>query len=112
MTEKEKEDFYYSVYELVKHIPLGRACSYGMIAKAIGFPNHSRMVGKAMNECNSQTNNIPAHRVVNSQGKLSGREAFENANTMQLLLESEGLIIHNNQIQNWKEIRWNPFKEL
>ena len=104
--------FIQSVYDVVKTIPYGRATSYGAIAKAIGCPNMSRMVGKVMSECNSSVNNLPAHRVVNSQGILSGRTAFGQKNEMQQLLEAEGILINNNRIKNWKTIFWNPLDEI
>lgn len=104
------EEFRTLVFEVVKLIPKGRATSYGAIAHTIGYPALSRMVGKVM--ANSSEQNIPAHRVVNSQGMLSGREAFETLHKMQELLESEGIVIANNRIKNWKKIFWNPLDEL
>lgn len=111
MARIDKEDFRQGVYEAVKHIPRGRATSYGMIAKAIGYPNMSRLVGKVMGECPAGAG-IPAHRVVNSMGQLSGREAFDNAGEMQRLLEAEGVKVVNNRICNWKSVLWDPAKEL
>lgn len=110
---QEKPDpkkFRLLVFEVVNLIPKGRATSYGAIARAIGYPNLSRMVGRVM--ANSEEYNVPAHRVVNSQGVLSGKDAFETPSKMQELLESEGIIIENNRIKNWKKIFWNPLSEL
>lgn len=108
--ELSKEQFSQLVFDMVRHVPKGRATSYGTIAKAIGFPTLSRMVGKTM--ANSSAHDVPAHRVVNSQGILSGRDAFETPSKMQELLESEGISIENNRIKNWKKVFWNPLTEL
>ncbi len=112
MNNPEKEIFKDSVYKIVKLIPHGRATSYGAIAKAAGFPNFSRMVGKIMSQCNSSITGIPAHRVVNNQGILSAGRAFGNGKEMQNLLEAEGIIVVNNRIRNWKNVFWNPLEEL
>ena len=108
----DKEQLQQAIYEIVKLIPPGRATSYGAIAKATGFPNLSRMVGRIMSQCNSDVNHIPAHRVVNSSGILSAKEAFGASGEMQQLLESEGIVVVNDKIQNWKKVFWNPLKEL
>lgn len=101
-----------AVYEIVRLIPPGRATSYGAIAKAIGYPHLSRMVGHIMGECDSEKTNTPAHRVVNSQGILSGKDCFDTPTRMQELLEQEGVVIKNNRIKNWKTVFWNPIEEL
>ncbi|MDH6341987.1 methylated-DNA-protein-cysteine methyltransferase-like protein [Parabacteroides sp. PFB2-12] len=109
----DKEAIRQAVYEIVRTIPFGRATSYGAIAKAIGHPNLSRLVGKIMSTCESATNNMPAHRVVNSQGILSGREAFGSDQEMQRLLEAEGItVVNNHRIQSWKTVFWNPLEEI
>ncbi len=112
MVKTDKEQIRQAVYDIVCLIPPGRATSYGAIAQAAGFPNLSRMVGKIISQCDSSANNIPAHRVVNSQGILSGSPAFGNSGEMQKLLESEGIEIVNNKIKNWKNIFWNPLEEI
>ncbi|MCL2416578.1 MAG: MGMT family protein [Bacteroidales bacterium] len=104
----EKQAFRQAVHDIVCLVPAGRATSYGAIAKAIGFPNFSRMVGKVMSQCPSDAN-IPAHRVVNSQGFLSAKGTF---NTQQQRLEAEGVAVKNNKIQKWKVVFWNPIDEL
>lgn len=106
----EKKEFTQAVYDIVYRIPPGRATSYGLIAKAIGFPEHSRMIGKIMAE--SGPADIPAHRVVNAQGILSAKNAFGPGKEMQNLLEAEGIIIVNNRIKNWKKVCWNPLEEI
>lgn len=104
--------FTYVVIEIVKTIPYGRATSYGAIAKAAGFPNMSRMVGKVLSNCDSATNNIPAHRVVNSKGELSGRESFGSSHEMEHLLAKEGIIVCYNKIKNWAKVFWDPISEI
>ena len=110
--DKERERIKQAVYDIVVLIPRGRATSYGAISKAIGFPNLSRMVGKIMGHCDSSATCVPAHRVVNNQGLLSGSQAFGNSGEMQKLLESEGITVVNNKIKNWKNIFWNPLEEI
>lgn len=112
MTQLDKDDFTQGVYDIVKNIPYGRATSYGAIAKAIGYPNFSRMVGKVMANCDSVNSDIPAHRVVNSQGVLSGKDAFGSSGEMQRLLEDEGITIIDERIKNWKTVFWDPMIEL
>lgn len=108
----DKEDFYNAVYEVVSLIPKGRATSYAAIAKAIGYPTMARFVGRAMRESNFPKNTFPAHRVVNSQGVLSGKDFFEDSTAMMQLLESEGIVVINNRIQNWKNVFWNPMESI
>jgi len=112
MNESDKEGLRQAVYEIVNRIPKGRATSYGAIAKAAGYPNMSRMVGKIMGECDSSKIDIPAHRVVNSQGILSAKDAFKNPEGMQGLLEAEGITVINDRISNWKKVFWNPIDEI
>ncbi|WP_298650027.1 MGMT family protein [uncultured Proteiniphilum sp.] len=104
------KEFRELVSEIVSMIPKGRATSYGAIARSIGYPSHSRMVGKAL--ADSAVQNIPAHRVVNSQGELSGKDAFKTPDTMQELLESEGVTVENNRIKNWRKVFWDPVSEI
>lgn len=106
-----RDEFIEAVHEVVKMIPSGRATSYGLIAKAIGCPTMQRKVGKVLSTTHSSLD-IPAHRVVNSQGILSGRAAFSNLNEMQERLESEGIVVVNNKIKNWKSVCWNPLEEI
>lgn len=108
----DKELFTEAVYDIVKRIPKGRATSYGAIAKAVGYPNMSRLVGKIMSDSESSLSGIPAHRVVNSQGILSGKDAFKNNGGMQKLLEDEGIFIKNDKIIHWKKVFWNPLEEI
>jgi methylated-DNA-protein-cysteine methyltransferase-like protein len=109
-TPKEK-DFFQQVYALVRLIPFGKVCSYGIIASYLGSKGSARMVGWAMNQAHSYPD-IPAHRVVNRQGLLTGKHHFQTPTQMQELLEMEGIAIENNQIQNFEQYLWNPFDEL
>lgn len=108
----EKATFFERVYEVAKLVPYGRVTSYGAIANYLGAKKSARMVGWAMNKCHIHKEYIPAHRVVNSNGLLTGKMHFPGNNTMQELLENEGVIIIENQIQNFKEKFWDPCKEL
>jgi methylated-DNA-protein-cysteine methyltransferase related protein len=105
-------DFFKQVYEVVKCIPPGRVTSYGAIARYLGTIGSARMVGWAMNQSHSQTEVIPAHRVVNRNGLLTGKHFFGGENIMQELLENEGLLIEDDQIINFKERFWDPAVEL
>lgn len=104
--------FFEKVYEVVKLIPEGRITSYGAIATYLAAKGSARMVGWAMNSSHHLPENIPAHRVVNRNGLLTGKHHFGGSNTMKELLESEGLIIENDQIINFSEKFWNPATEL
>ncbi len=106
------EDFFQKVYKVVKLIPPGRVTSYGAIARYLGTARSSRMVGWAMNQSHSQDDIIPAHRVVNRNGLLTGKHFFGGENVMQELLESEGLIIEDDKILNFRERFWDPVSEL
>jgi len=106
----ETLNFFDKVYEVAKLIPYGRVTSYGAIATYLGAARSARMVGYAMN--GSVSKDVPAHRVVNRKGLLTGKQHFEGSNLMQQLLESEGIIIIDNQIQNFEKVFWNPLKEL
>ena len=102
--------FFEKVYEVAKQIPFGKVTSYGAIAKYLGAGKSARIVGYAMN--GSHGKDIPAHRVVNRKGLLTGKHHFEGTNLMQQLLESEGIEVVENQIQNLESVYWDPAKEL
>lgn len=104
----ENQDFFSRVYEIVEKIPLGKVTTYGAIAKAIGAPKSARTVGYAMNACVKMENDLPAHRVVNRNGVLTGKHHFPGNNTMQRLLEAEGFQIENDSIKNFKNHLWEP----
>ncbi|MDY2585848.1 MGMT family protein [Winogradskyella aquimaris] len=102
--------FFEKVYDVVKLIPYGRVTSYGAIAKYLGATRSARIVGYAMN--NSHGNDVPAHRVVNRNGLLTGKHHFEGTNLMQQLLENEGVTVYDNQVQDFDTVFWDPSKEL
>ena len=106
-----KTDFFEKVYAVVKQIPYGRVSTYGAIANYLGSKKSARVVGWAMNESH-QKKNIPAHRVVNRVGLLTGKKHLFGINLMKQLLENEGMIIDNNQIKNFNNFFWDPSKEL
>jgi methylated-DNA-protein-cysteine methyltransferase related protein len=108
----EKNDFFERVYEVTKLIPYGRVTSYGAIARYLGSAGSSRMVGWALNICHTGTGFIPAHRVVNRNGILTGKHHFGNTTTMEQLLENEGIIVEDDRIVNFKEKFWDPAREL
>ena len=100
-------NFFEKVHIVARKIPKGKVTSYGAIAKFLGSAKSARMVGWAMNKTNNDAS-IPAHRVVNSKGLLTGKFHFDGTNVMQQLLESEGIIIEDNKIINFKEVFWEP----
>lgn len=103
----DKDNFFERVYAVVRQIPEGRVTTYGAIAKAIGAAKSARMVGYAMNASHFD-DTVPAHRVVNRVGLLSGKHHFDGTNLMQQLLESEGIVIKDNKVQNFQELLWIP----
>ena len=109
---KSNEGFFVRVHEVVRQIPYGRITSYGAIARYLGAPGAARMVGWAMNQSHISEEYVPAHRVVNRQGLLSGKHHFSGANLMQELLENEGAIVKENRILNFEELYWDPVLEL
>lgn len=103
----ESLNFFERVYIVARKIPYGRVTSYGEIAKFLGSAKSARMVGWAMNKTHNDET-IPAHRVVNSKGLLTGKHHFDGTNLMQQLLESEGIVIKNNKIMNFSDVFWSP----
>lgn len=102
--------FFEKVYQVASLIPYGRVTSYGAIANYLGATGSARMVGWAMN--GSGNKDVPAHRVVNRSGLLTGKHHFQGTNLMQQLLESEGIEVVDNKIQNFDKHFWDPMKEL
>jgi methylated-DNA-protein-cysteine methyltransferase related protein len=103
----DNTSFFERVYEIARQIPYGKVTSYGAIAKALGSAKSARMVGWAMNASHNH-DDIPAHRVVNRTGLLTGKHHFQGTNLMQQLLENEGVEIVNNQIINFESVFWEP----
>ena len=108
---QKNKDFFQDVYAVVRLIPKGRVTSYGAIAKYLSSPKASRMVGWAMNNAHSLPD-VPAHRVVNRNGLLTGKMHFSTPETMEELLLSEGVEVKDDQIINFKEKYWDPTSEL
>ena len=104
-----EDNFFNKVYEVVRIIPIGRVTSYGAIGKYLGSAKSARMVGWALNKC---PNDVPAHRVINRNGLLTGKAHFNGINLMQQLLENEGIVVEENKIINLENIFWYPSKEL
>ena len=107
----DRKNFFKDVHEVAKLIPKGRVTSYGAIAKYLGTGRSARMVGWAMNQAGIDPE-IPAHRVVNRVGLLTGRTHFNPPEKMQEALEAEGIKVRNNQIVNFKKYIWDPMEEL
>jgi methylated-DNA-protein-cysteine methyltransferase-like protein len=107
----ENLGFFERVYEVAVKIPYGRVTSYGAIAAYLGSAKSARMVGWAMNASHTKPE-VPAHRVVNRKGLLTGKHHFEGSNLMQQLLESEGVLVTEYQIQDFEKLFWDPSKEL
>jgi len=107
-----EESFYDRVYEVARLVPYGRVTSYGAIAKFLGTAGTARMVGYAMMHCGGLQPPVPAHRVVNSRGMLTGRFHFATPTLMQQMLESEGVRVENDEVKNFKQLLWDPAKEL
>ncbi len=106
------DNFFDNVYKIARLIPYGRVTSYGAIATYLGAARSARMVGWAMNNSHNQKEEVPAHRVVNRKGLLTGKHHFDGTNLMQQLLESEGIVVVDNQIQDFQKVFWNPSEEL
>lgn len=110
---QKHEDFFQNVFDVVRLIPKGRVTNYGAIAKYLGSARSSRMVGWAMNAAHSSPlGDIPAHRVVNRNGELTGKNHFATPFLMKELLEKEGIKIVNDKIKNFDKLYWDPMKEL
>lgn len=103
--------FFEKVYDVARLIPYGRVTSYGAIARYLGAAGSARMVGWAMNG-SGKHEDVPAHRVVNRKGLLTGKHHFDGTSLMQQLLESEGIVVIENQIQDFESLLWDPSKEL
>lgn len=101
------DNFFEKVYAIARQIPYGKVTSYGAIALALGTSRSARMVGWAMNACH-QLEDVPAHRVVNRKGLLTGKHHFDGTNLMQQLLESEGIRVVDNQIMDFDTHFWDP----
>jgi len=110
LSEKNK-DFFDHVYQVVRYIPPGRVTSYGAVAKYLGSARGARMVGWAMNACMNR-DDVPAHRVVNRLGILSGKMHFITPDAMEERLSAEGIEVVDDKIQNFAAVFWDPSIEL
>ena len=109
---KREENFFELVYEVARQIPKGRVTSYGAIAACLGTKLSARMVGWAMNGAGRIKPKVPAHRVVNRIGMLSGKHHFSPPGSMEKMLKKEGIKIKNDQVVDFKELFWDPVEEL
>lgn len=110
--QEENDSFFQRVYEVARLVPKGRVTSYGAIAQFLGLKSSARMVGWAMNNSGAQSVPVPAHRVVNRNGLLTGKHHFRHEDMMQELLESEGVKVENDQVKDFKNLFWDPNVEL
>ncbi len=110
--EPKKYSFFEDVYAVVRLIPKGSVTNYGAIAKYLGSGLSSRMVGWAMNGAHKVKPKVPAHRVINRNGMLTGKMHFETPTAMQILLEKEGIIVEKDTVQDFKNKYWDPVVEL
>lgn len=107
-----KETIYDIIYEVVRAVPKGRVTSYGAVAAAIGAKSGARVVGYAMNNCLGVKPKVPAHRVVNRVGLLTGKHHFTSPEKMQQLLEKEGIKVKDDKVVDFNVLFWDPIKEL
>src|SRR5690606_34981339 len=107
--KQSAENFFTDVYEVAKLVPKGRVTTYGAIAQYLGLKSSARMVGWALNGC---PKGVPAHRVVNRSGLLTGKHHFKTPDTMQKLLQKEGIKVENDQVQEFGKLFWDPNREL
>ncbi len=112
LKKKYDANFFERVYDLTRRIPFGKVTTYGAIARYIGSPQSSRMVGWALNNTRFDEAYIPAHRVVNRNGLLTGKRHFRHESLMQELLESEGVTVVDDKIEDFENLFWDPNKEL
>ena len=108
----KKDNLYNAIYDVVRCVPPGRVTTYGAVAAAIGAKSGARVVGYAMNLCHGIVPPVPAHRVVNRNGMLTGKHHFSPPELMQQLLEQEGVIVNDDKITNFAMLLWEPLTEL
>lgn len=109
---KDKEHIYDAIYDVVRAVPKGRVTTYGAVAAAIGARSGARLVGYAMNMCKGVKPKVPAHRVVNRTGMLTGKHHFDPPEKMQQLLEKEGVKVVDDQVVDFERMLWAPLTEL
>ena len=109
---KRDENFFALVYDVVRQVPKGRVTSYGAVAACLGTKLSARMVGWAMNGCDNVKPKVPAHRVVNRLGILSGKHHFKPPSKMETLLKKEGIKVKNDKVVDFDKLFWDPVKEI
>ena len=109
--KEDRQGFFELVYEVVRQVPYGRVTSYGAIARYLGTGRSARLVGWAMNNCHG-LEDVPAHRVVNRNGILTGKHHFPGSRLMEQLLENEGVLVRDDQVVDFKHRFWDPMDEL
>ena len=109
---KDKENIYEVIYDVVRAVPKGRVTTYGAVAAAIGAKSGARLVGYAMNNCAGLKPAVPAHRVVNRNGMLTGKHHFDPPEKMEQLLKKEGVKVKDDMVVNFEQLLWDPVKEL
>lgn len=109
---KDKESLYEAIYDVVRSVPKGRVTTYGAVAAAIGAASGARVVGYAMNNCNGVKPRVPAHRVVNRNGMLTGKHHFDTPTKMQELLEKEKIKVVDDKVVDFEKLFWDPMQEL
>jgi len=109
---KTTDSFYENIYEIVRLIPKGRVTTYGAIARALGMSRSSRMVGTALMHAHHPDLKVPAHRVLNRNGLLTGKHHYDTPTQMQELLEAEGIEIIDHQVSRFKDLFWDPLTEI
>jgi len=105
---EKDSDFFSKVYQIVRQIPYGRVTTYGAIASYLGSARSARMVGWAMNNSHYQKDYVPAHRVINRNGMLTGKRHFGGSDTMRELLENEGVKVENDTVTDFHKLFWQP----
>lgn len=110
--QKNKENIYDVIYDVVRAVPKGRVTTYGAVAAAIGVKSGARMVGYAMNSCAGIRPAVPAHRVVNRNGMLTGKHHFDPPEKMERLLKKEGVTVKDDKVVDFERLLWDPVKEL
>jgi len=110
-TEKNRENFFADVFDIVRLVPKGRVTTYGAVAQCLGLKSGARMVGWAMNASHGEKG-VPAHRVVNRNGLLTGRHHFETPTTMEERLKKEGIKVIKNQVADFEKLFWDPAEKI
>lgn len=110
--EQNKNDIYEAIYDIVRQVPAGRVTTFGHIAKAIGLSSGARLVGYALNNCHTAVPPVPAHRVLNRKGLLSGKHHFGAPDAMQKALEAEGVHIAADTAVDFQQLLWDPMQEI